>query len=121
MKTYQVRYEGKQTTAQWTEGGWIINGVVVPAGGVELLNPYVTRAQIWEWYGDEEHVGDTAHGRYKPKGGQDFIVHLTTEQSYDEEAVLAKLNERLNTNGTWTRFEFNGSLDRYYEPTVIEL
>jgi len=121
MKTYQVRYNGKQTTALWIAEGWIIDGALVPHKDAEILNPYVTRAQIWEWYGEEEHVGDPAFGRYKAKGGQDFIVHLTTEQAYDEEAVLAKLNERLNTNGKWTRFEFKGELEYYYEPTVVEL
>jgi hypothetical protein len=120
-KTYQVRHEGKQSPAQWTEEGWIIDGAVVPFKGVQILDPYVTTAQIWEWYGDEEKVGDPAFGRYKPKGGQDFIVHLTTEEAWNEEAVLAKLNARLNESGKWIRFEFNGSLQYYWEPTVIVL
>ena len=121
MKSNQVIYNGKKVTAQWNGHDWVIDGAVVPFKDVEMLNPYVTRAQIWEWYGEEEHVGDPAFGRYKAKGGQDFIVHLTTAQAYDEEAVLAKLNNRLNNNGIWVRFEFNGSLEHYYEPTVVEL
>lgn len=121
MKTYQVRYEGKQVTATYTDAGFLINGVIVPTDKVEILNPYITRAQIWEWYGDENHVGDPAFGRYKAKGGQDFIIHLTTAESHSDVEVLAILNTRLNENGKWTRFEFNGSLDYYYEPTVIEL
>jgi hypothetical protein len=121
MKPYEVRYEGKQVTATYTDAGFLINGVIVPTDKVETLNPYVTTAQVWEWYGDEEHVGESAFGRYKPKGAQEFIIHLTTAESYNEEEILAILNNRLNDKGRWTRFEFKGELKYYYPPTTIQL
>lgn len=121
MKTYQVRHNEKQVTAAWTEEGWIIDGTIVPLDEATLLKPFITTAQVWEWYGDEDHVGVPTFGRYKSKGGEDFIVHLTEDEAWDETLILGRLNAKLNVVGQWMRYEFNGELSHYWEPKVIEL
>ena len=123
MKTYQVRYQGKTVTAQFDSelNCYMIDGVEVHRDAVEYLTAWIATAQVWEWYGDEDHVGDTAHGRYKAKGGEDFLIHLTTSEVYsDVESIIAKLNAKFNREGSFYRYEFKNDLEPYFEPTLVK-
>lgn len=87
-----------------------------------ITSPFLTVAQIWEWYGCEENVGDTAHGRYKPKGGEEFILELSyLDAIYNSEEITRKLNEKYNKDGMFYKHEFKGDFEPYSEPTRITL
>jgi len=122
--TYQVRFAGKQFTATFNSASddYTINGVNVPRSEVQHLTPFIITAQVWEWYGDEDNVGDPAHGRYKPKGGEDYVIHLSdAEVMYDSEAIIARLNAKMNADGLFFRHEFKGGFSPYYAPEFLKI
>lgn len=73
------------------------------------LAKFVVSCQYWEWYGNE----DFTLGRYKPKGGEEFIVDL--DPYHDEQEMIAAWNAEHNRDGKWTRFEAR-SISPYWEP-----
>ena len=78
------------------------------------MSKRIIRCQVWEWYGSE----DFTEGRYKPKGGQEFVYEVTPEsESLDEDELIAKWNEDYNRHGQWYRYEAK-SIDYYWEPAV---
>ena len=85
-----------------------------------MKNKYIAHAQGWEWYGCEDNIGNPAHGRYKPKGGEDFIIELDDAEVYEEEKVLAKLNETFNVDGLYFKHEFKGHIDFYWPPVILK-
>ena len=122
--TYQVQYQGKQVTATFNgeTNDYTINGVNVPREEVQHLQPFVITAQVWEWYGDEDNVGDPSFGRYKPKGGDDFVIHLMdADAMYNSEAIIARLNAKMNANGLFFRHEFKGYFSPYYAPEFLKI
>jgi hypothetical protein len=78
------------------------------------MSKRIIRCQIWEWYGSE----DFTEGRYKAKGGQEFVYDVTPEaEAIDEDELIAKWNEDFNRHGQWYRYEAL-SIDYYWEPAV---
>ena len=53
------------------------------------MSKRIIRCQVYEWYGSE----DFTEGRYKPKGGQEFVYEVTPEaEAIDEDELIAKWN-----------------------------
>jgi len=76
------------------------------------MSKRIIRCQVWEWYGSE----DFTEGRYKAKGGQEFVYDVTPEsESIDEDELIAKWNEDYNRHGQWYRYEAR-AIDYYWEP-----
>lgn len=122
--TYQVQFAGKQVTATFNveTNDYTISGVNVPREEVRHLNAFVITAQVWEWYGDEDAIGESAFGRYKPKGGEEFVLHLTDEDAmYNSEAIIARLNAKMNVDGLFFRYEFKGNFSPYYAPEFLKI
>ena len=70
--------------------------------------------QCWEWYGDEAFV----EGRYKAKGGQEFIYDVTPEtEALDEEELIELWNKDYNKDGLWYRYEAK-RIDFFWAPVV---
>lgn len=71
--------------------------------------------QYWEWYGNDDYTV----GRYKPKGGMDFIVEAKeTDYMYKEEELKAAFDEKYNVDGEYTKYEVQG-IELYYPPTEL--
>ena len=81
----------------------------------------IIQAQRKEWYGDENHIGEEGHGRYKMKGGGDFIVDVPHKTFlYNENIIRSAFDKKFDKNGLFFRYEFIEA-EPYYEPDVIEL
>jgi hypothetical protein len=77
--------------------------------------------QIREWYGNEDHIGDDNHGRYKCKGGKDFITEVEKDTFwYKDEVIRKAFNEQYNRDGLFFKYEAQ-EISPYYEPEHIEL
>jgi len=75
--------------------------------------------QIKEWYGNEDHVGELGHGRYKNKGGQDFI--LTVDENlflYEPEKIRKAFEAEYNKPDSFFRYEF---LEMMYYSEMYEI
>jgi hypothetical protein len=83
---------------------------------------YIIKCQSKEWYGDpDQAVGDPTYGRYKMKGGQDFVFEADHQQMDDEEdKIFANFNEKYDKVGRFYRYEAK-SIDWYSEPVVAKL
>jgi hypothetical protein len=84
------------------------------------MTKYIIYTQSKEWYGCENNIGDIMHGRYKMKGGRDFIVEADKTLMYDEEKVLASFNEKYDKVGRYWRYEAQ-SIEWYEEPTAAKI
>lgn len=84
------------------------------------MTKYIISTQSKEWYGCEDNIGDPMHGRYKMKGGQDFIVEADEALMYDDEKVIASFNERYDRVGRYWRYEAR-RIDWYDEPVVAKI
>ena len=83
----------------------------------ESVTRFSSIAQVYEWYGDSA-PGSLDGGRYKAKGGQEFIIWMTeSEAMYGE--MEKKFNEEFNRNGRHTRFEIKDSFMPYDSPTIL--
>lgn len=125
MKTYRIRIKATATvtTATWDNGFYTTPaGDVFPTDSVELLSAFSVDCQVYEWYGnDGVEPNDTeVGGRYKPKGGETFIVYLTeAEAMYG--GFEAKLEAQLMKPGRHIKYSLRGStLFPYYPPTVLD-
>jgi hypothetical protein len=80
------------------------------------MSKQIIRCQVWEWYGSE----DFREGRYKAKGGQEFIYESTPEsEALSEDELIDKFNAKYNRDGLWFRYEAK-SIDYYWEPVLIK-
>jgi len=80
------------------------------------MSKRIVRCQMWEWYGSE----DFTEGRYKPKGGHEFVFEATpATEALDEDELIEKFNEVYNVHGRWYRYEAR-SIDYYWDPTVLK-
>ncbi len=118
----QCRYNGIQHTVLGWDAGCdqiaLANGEIIPRTAMVSLKPFSVSAQVWEWYGDEEFVGVEAHGRYKAKGGEEFIVWLTeNEAMYGD--IVDKLNEKFNKTDLFYKYEFKHDPMPYYAPRTL--
>lgn len=84
------------------------------------MTKYIISTQSKEWYGCENNIGDPMHGRYKMKGGQDFIVETYEAMMYEEAKVIASFNEKYDKVGRFWRYEAK-SIDWYDEPAVAKM
>lgn len=81
----------------------------------------IIHAQTKEWYGDEDHVGEKGHGRYKMKGGCDFITTVSeADYMYEEHKIRTAFNCQFDMNGSHMRYEFH-DIEFYWEPVPCEL
>lgn len=79
---------------------------------------YIIKTQAKEWYGDEDHIGDTAHGRYKMKGGQDFDFEADDREVMNmEDEIIAKFNQKYDKVGRFYRYEAK-EITWFDEPVV---
>jgi len=77
--------------------------------------------QTKEWYGCEDHVGESGHGRYKMKGGADFVVEVPQSTfMYNEDMIREAFNKKYDTEGSFFRYQYIRA-DPYYEPEFITL
>ncbi len=76
------------------------------------MNKRIIFCQMWEWYGSE----DFTEGRYKAKGGQEFIFDATPEtKALDEDQLIDKWNAFYNRHGRHYRYEAK-RIDYYWTP-----
>jgi hypothetical protein len=79
------------------------------------MSKRIISCQVWEWYGSE----DFTEGRYKAKGGQEFIFDATSEtEALDEDELIEKFNSVFNRHGRWYRYEAK-DVDYYFEPVKV--
>lgn len=79
------------------------------------MSKRIISCQVWEWYGSE----DFTEGRYKPKGGQEFIFDSTpATEALDEDELIEKFNEVFNADGRWYRYEAK-DVNYYFEPLEV--
>lgn len=76
------------------------------------MSKRIIHCQCWEWYGNE----DFTEGRYKAKGGQEFIYKVTPEsEALSEEELIDIWNAEFNRIGLHYRYEAK-SINYYWEP-----
>ncbi len=81
----------------------------------------VIKAQCWEWYGCEDHVGFEGYGRYKAKGGADFVALVPDDMYwYAPEKIEAAFDEKMFINGNYFKYAAQG-VEKYRKPEKIEL
>ena len=81
---------------------------------------YILKAQVREWYGDEDHVGNPDHGRFKPKGGEEFIFEGDESVPYLEEELILKFNKRYDSPDRFIRYEA-ASIETYFTPLQAKM
>ena len=81
----------------------------------------IIKAQTHEWYGDEDHIGEVGFGRYKCKGGTDFVVDVNRNDYLFEPTKIKELFERkYNRKYLFFRYTWIDS-EIYTKPVEIEL
>ena len=82
----------------------------------------VIKAQCHEWYGCEDNIGEAGKGRYKPKGGEDFVVNVPAQMYWNgaDDLMMQAFNERMDVDGEFFKYTAI-EVARYYQPTEIEL
>jgi hypothetical protein len=81
------------------------------------MSKRVISCQVWEWYGSEDFI----EGRYKPKGGQEFVFETTPETTDDfftEDELIDIWNAKRNKHGLYYRYEAK-SINYYFEPMSV--
>ena len=78
-------------------------------------------AQTKEWYGCEDHIGESGHGRYKMKGGADFVVEVPQSTfMYNEDKIRETFDKKYDKEGAFFRYQYIRA-EPYYEPEFIQL
>lgn len=76
----------------------------------------IVLCQVWEWYGSE----DMRQGRYKAKGGAEFIFDETEEtQEMSEEDIIEKWNSTFMADDRAFKYEAK-SVNYYWKPQHCE-
>lgn len=79
------------------------------------MSKRIISCQVWEWYGSEDFI----EGRYKPKGGQEFVFEATPEtDALNEDELIDIWNAKHNKHGLYFRYEAK-SIDYYFEPLPV--
>lgn len=82
-----------------------------------MKETYIIRTQYREWYGN----GELTEGRYKNKGGDDFIIELDPQEAYNVDELRKKWNEQHNRLGEqYGCWEFL-DIEYYYKPSEAKL
>lgn len=86
-----------------------------------MTEQYTISCQSREWYGDEEHIGDPNHGRYKLKGGQTFLFEVDDSDASlsDEQKIIEAFNKKYDKVGRYWRYEAK-SIDWYTAPAAAK-
>lgn len=80
----------------------------------------IISTQVLEWYGDEDHIGEEGHGRYKTKGGEDFIMEVDEASFwYHENDIRVAFSKKYDMNGMFYRHQVLG-MDIYREPLLVD-
>jgi len=80
------------------------------------------KCQYMEWYGCDDNVGDPDYGRYKNKGGHNFVIDIDSHTLlYNKEAVIEAFHKKYNKKGDFTRCEVLEIEGCYREPEHIKL
>lgn len=79
------------------------------------MTKFIIYTQVKEWYGDEAHIGNPAYGRYKNKGGREFIFEGIDGLYLQDRELIKKFNARYNHVGRFYRYEAN-TIDFYNAP-----
>ena len=86
-----------------------------------IMTKYIITCQVKEWYGDpDQAVGDPTYGRYKMKGGQDFVFEGPENIAWIEGELIANFNAKYDRVGRFIRYEAK-SIEFYYEPEPAQL
>jgi hypothetical protein len=76
------------------------------------MSKRIISCQVWEWYGSEDFI----EGRYKAKGGQEFVFEATPEtDALNEDELIDIWNAKHNKRGLYYRYEAQ-SIDYYFAP-----
>jgi hypothetical protein len=81
---------------------------------------YILHAQIREWYGDENHIGDPSFGRFKNKGGESFFFEGDQFVIWQEDELIAKFNAKYNRADRLMRYE-GKTIEPYFAPMQAEI
>lgn len=122
MDPFQNGYVMKNTTTTQTkkEIPTEVQTTLSPKAADHMMTKLKISAQAKVWYGDEEHVG-FGKGRYKMKGGADFIIEVPfTDAMYHKEKIKAAFNAEFDRRGLSYRYEWVDS-ELYCEPQEITL
>jgi len=85
-----------------------------------MKEQYILHAQVREWYGDENHIGDPAFGRFKNKGGESFVFEGDQSVIWNEGELLAKFNAKYDRADRFFRYE-GKSIEPYFAPMRAEI
>lgn len=78
----------------------------------------IIQTQTREWYGDDAGP-ESGKGRFKCKGGQDFVVEVDEMLfMYERERLEALFNERMNNPSDWFRYEWIDA-ELYHAPQAL--
>ena len=83
-----------------------------------MTEQYTVSCQSKEWYGDEDHIGDSNYGRYKLKGGEIFLFEVDGSV-IDEQKIIEDFNKKYDKVGRYWRYEAK-SIDWYTPPVAAE-
>jgi len=87
----------------------------------EPIIQIIIRTQYREWYGDEAHVGVYAKGRFKSKGGLDFVMSVPQSTLfYKEDEIRDAFHAVYNKPDCIGRCDII-DIDIYHEPERIAL
>jgi hypothetical protein len=87
------------------------------------MTKFIIYTQVKEWYGDpDQAIGDPAHGRYKNKGGQEFIFEGIDGLYLQDRELIKKFNAKYDRVGRFMRYEAK-EIDFYFVPeeaTIVD-
>ena len=84
------------------------------------MTKYIIYTQVKEWYGDDGHIGNPEHGRYKNKGGQEFIFEGSDGLYMQDRSLIKQFNAKYDRVGRFFRYEAK-EMEFYYEPEQATL
>ena len=88
----------------------------------DKLIKVVIQTQCWEWYGDEDKVGVAGYGRYKAKGGGDFMTKVPASYYWSGiyDSLFKAFDKLKNVDGQYEKYEAIG-LKLHREPEEVVL
>lgn len=79
------------------------------------MTNFIIYTQIKEWYGDADHVGQPAFGRYKMKGCQEFVFTGPDNLYLRCRDLIASFNTKYDRGNRFFRYEAT-RIDFYVAP-----
>ena len=84
------------------------------------MTRFIIYTQVKEWYGLEDYIGNPEHGRYKNKGGQEFIFDGPDDLYMWDRELIEKFNAKYDRVGRFFRYEAK-EMEFYYKPEQATL